>query len=116
MYKNKIINLFIFGCFPVRLFIAFLAYRVTKLNISLLPIMGIFGLIIGLGFFYNIINKRERGAFNQKVWWQNYRFIHSLLFLLFGVLALQKNENAYKLLFIDVILGLIFFTNKRLLN
>ena len=51
MYKNKIINLFIFGCFPVRLFIAFLAYRVTKLNISLLPIMGIFGLIIGLDFF-----------------------------------------------------------------
>ena len=116
MFGKKLINLFIFGCFPARLFLAFLAYRVTKLNIDLLPIMGVFGLLIGFGFTYNIIYPRKRGAFGQKVWWQNYRFIHSALFLVFGILALQKNENAYKLLFLDVVLGAIFVVNKRILN
>ena len=116
MFDNKLINLFIFGCFPVRLFLAFLAYRVTMLNINLLPIMGIFGLLIGFGFIYQIIYSRKRGAFGQRVWWHNYRFIHSTLFLMFGILELQKNEKAYKLLFLDVILGAIFFVNKRILS
>lgn len=116
MFDNKLTNLFIFGCFPARLFIALLAYRVTIVNIDLLPIMGIFGLLIGFGFTYNIIYQRKKGAFGQKVWWQNYRFIHSSLFLIFGILAIQKNVNAYRLLFLDVVLGAIFFVNKRILN
>ena len=60
MFDNKLTNLFIFGCFPARLFIALLAYRVTIVNIDLLPIMGIFGLLIGFGFTYNIIYQRKK--------------------------------------------------------
>lgn len=114
--KHFIIPLFLFGCMVARLLLAYIGYIITKKHIRYLPMFGILGLLIGFGFGYNILVGRNKGAFKQRVWWQNNRYVHSLLFILFGVFALNKNKHAYKLLFIDAVLGLIFFINKHFLH
>tara|TARA_B100000963_G_scaffold348556_1_gene356318 strand:+ start:40739 stop:41095 length:357 start_codon:yes stop_codon:yes gene_type:complete len=114
--KKSIIFLFIFGCFLARTMIAYTAYIITIKYLNYLPLAGYVGLIISLGFAYNIVMGRNKGAFNQRVWWQNYRYIHSLIFFIFALLAINKNQEAYKLLFLDALLGLLFFMRKRLLN
>ena len=114
--KKSIIFLFIFGCFLLRTVMAYMVYILTLKHIEYLPLTGYIGLIISFGFTYNIIKGRNMGAFNQRVWWQNYRYIHAMIFFIFGLLAINKSIDAYKLLFLDALLGLLFFMRKRLLN
>lgn len=107
---KKIIYIFLFACFTSR--IAFSIF--TKIiNINYLPIVAIFTSILSLGFLKGfLLNYPKIGFFGSKVWWQNYRIIHSFSFGLFSLLAFCKNPNSWIVLFIDSWLGLIFFINK----
>ena len=107
---NKIIYLFFFGCLVARISIAIIA---KIINIKYLPILAIFSSIISLSFLRGfILNYPKTGFFGSKVWWQNYRIIHSFDFGLFSIFAFYKNPNSWIILFIDALLGLIFFINK----
>ena len=107
---NKIIYIFLFGCFVSRILIAILA---KIINVNYLPIMAVFTSIISLSFLRGfILTTPKTGFFGSKVWWQNYRILHSFNFGLFSLLAFYKNPNSWIVLFIDVWLGLIFFINK----
>ncbi len=111
--KNKILTYFIFGCFLSRIILALIA---KFINIKYLPYMSLFTLIIGLSFIYTSILNKKIGFFGSKVWWNNYRLIHSFNYILFSLVAYYKNINSWIILLVDAFLGLIFFVNKYYLN
>jgi hypothetical protein len=119
--KTKRVLLFLFGCIPIRLLITYIA-KVVGENYDYndyLPILGYIALIPAFVWIYLFtFNKRKTGAevFGDKIWWNNLRPIHSILYLLFAYNAINKNKNAYIYLLIDVIFGLISYIIYNLYN
>ena len=107
--------LFIFGCVLTRLIITFI---VKNLKTNYLPIAGYIALIPAIGFlsiyFFNL-RKTGLETFGDKIWWNNIRIIHGILYLLFAYLAINKNRDSWKILLIDVIFGFIMFLNHHYL-
>ena len=101
--------LFIFGCLGTRFALAVLA---DKINKEYLPIMGGLALIPAIGFLYiYFFSARKTGleVFGEKIWWNNMRLIHGLIYIAFAVFAIQKKHFAAKVLYFYVILGLVSF-------
>jgi hypothetical protein len=101
--------LFLFGCIPSRLFLVYIA---KNINISYLPLLGYLSLFPAIGFIYLFISgKRKTGpeVFGEKIWWNNLRPIHGILYLCFAYNAINKNIKAWYFLLYDVILGLFSF-------
>lgn len=102
--------LFLIGCMGARFL---LVYAAKNVNAQLLMYMGYLALIPAIGFFYIFVSgTRQTGAevFGEKIWWNNLRPIHGLLYLLFGYNAIIGNKNAWIYLLIDVLLGLVGFS------
>lgn len=105
--------LFLLGCMPARLFICYLAWN----NPELLPLLGKLALIPAVGFaVIYAFGLRTSGpeAFGDKIWWNSLRPVHACLWGLFAVLAMQQNPHAWKVLFIDTLLGLVAWAAVRL--
>ncbi len=101
--------LFIFGCILVRSLFVYIAKTV---NIQFLPYLGYLALLPVIGWVYILAtNTRKIGmeTFGEKIWWNKLRYIHAFLYLLFAILAIRKNKNAWVVLLIDVIIGLTAF-------
>ena len=101
--------LFLFGCMVIRILFVYIA---KTINIEYLPILGYIALIPSIGFIYLFLSgMRKTGAevFGDKIWWNNLRPIHSLLYGLFAYNAINKNKKSWIFLLIDVILGLLSF-------
>lgn len=101
--------LFIFGCILVRSLFVVIAKNIT---LKYLPYLGYLALMPAIGFFYiYLTNSRKTGAevFGDKIWWNNLRPIHGVLYGLFAYNAINKNPNSYIYLLIDVVLGLMSF-------
>lgn len=101
--------LFLLGCIPTRLIIVYLAKNVSPLY---LPILGYLALLPAIGFFYLYFSgTRQTGAevFGDKIWWNNLRPIHGILYILFAYNAIIGNASAWLYLFVDVLFGLISF-------
>lgn len=101
--------IFLFGCVPVRFFLAFLVLMLESKKLRLLsPLFA----IIGLSFiFLKLTNKRltsfESGG---KTWWNNVRPVHGLLYILASFFAFKgKNKECFFVLLIDVLFGLSVF-------
>ena len=108
--------LFLIGCIGIRSLFVYIAKNV---NTQLLMYMGYLALIPAIGFFYIYLSGvRQTGAevFGEKIWWNNLRPIHGLLYFLFGYNAIIGNKNAWIYLLIDVIIGLISFLIFHLYN
>jgi len=100
---------FLLLCIPVRISFVFISRNVDK---KYLPYLGYLAILPAIGFAYiYIFGKRKTGAetFGQKIWWNNLRPLHSILYFIFVYLALKKSNNAYIPLLLDVIIGLISF-------
>jgi hypothetical protein len=101
--------LFLIGCIGSR----FLFVIITKYSpIQYLPIFGYIALVPMFGFFYiYLTGSRKTGVevFGDKIWWNNLRPIHGLLYGLFAYNAINKNSNSWIYLLVDVIFGLISF-------
>lgn len=105
--------LFIFGCIFLRLCIVFF---VKNIQLKYLPITGYIALIPAIGFFtIYFFNLRKTGneVFGEKIWWNDIRPVHGLLYLLFAYLAIHKNKNAWLILLFDVLFGLLMFLNNH---
>ena len=111
--NNKIVLYFLFGCIVARLIMVYIA---KIININYLPYYGVITLIISIMFLKNYINNSRKhmviGFFGNKVWWNNNRLIHSLLYFIFSIMAFYKNKNAWIILLVDTIFGLITFVFK----
>jgi len=78
--------------------------------------MGLILLFPAFGFLYiYFTNTRKIGreVFGGKIWWNDLRPIHGIIYILFSLFSLANNKtmnnNAWLFLLIDVILGLSCF-------
>jgi hypothetical protein len=103
--------LFLFVCFPARVLLAYFAKNIPSYY---LPFFSLLTFVIGVQFIRHYIkNEPKIGFFGSNVWWENYRLIHGIDFLLFSVAAFFKNKNAWLFLLLDAILGLLFFIYEK---
>tara|TARA_Y100000389_G_C17187848_1_gene377322 strand:- start:275 stop:679 length:405 start_codon:yes stop_codon:yes gene_type:complete len=111
--------LYIFGCIGMRTIITIVAKNLNENlnNNTTKKYFKYFSLIIllmGVGFLYIYIfgSKKADSQLkwaNSKVWWNDYRIIHAILYISFSVMALLRLNNAWVLLALDTLLGLILF-------
>ncbi len=101
--------LFLIGCIGVRSIFVLIAKNATAYY---LQILGYLALLPAIGFVYiYLTGSRQVGAevFGEKIWWNNLRPIHAILYLLFAYNAINGNKMAYQYLLFDVIFGLVSF-------
>ena len=97
-------------CLIVR---SLLAYFAMEYNEIILYFTTIAGLSFWALYLFNLRQTAEESsATDKKVWWSNWRWVHGTLYLLFSWLYYKGNTDAYLLLVIDVILGLLIWLNK----
>ena len=105
--QNRFI-LFLFGCIVVRFLFVFIAKKYQKY----LPFMGSLALLVSIGFLYVYFSKSRitgQEVFGEKIWWNDLRPVHALLYLLFAIFALNKVSYSWVFLFVDVLIGLVSF-------
>ena len=81
-----------------------------------LKYLGYLALLPATGFLYiYLTGSRKTGAetFGEKIWWNNLRPIHSILYFLFAYNAIISNKQAWVYLFADVLFGLASFLLHR---
>lgn len=101
--------LFLLGCIPTRLAFVYLA---KNISLDYLPLLGYLALFPAIGFVYLFVSgSRSSGpeTFGDKIWWNNLRPIHALLYFWFTYYAIKGAQNAWLILLYDVILGLLSF-------
>jgi len=100
---------FIFGCILTRGLFVLIALKTPK---KYLPYLGMLAIIPAIGFFTIYMGgyrKTGMEVFGKKIWWNNLRPIHAILYSIFSYLAIMKNNNSYIPLLMDVIIGLVSF-------
>lgn len=111
--NTKLVVIFLTACLTTRLLISYILWKIDP---KYLPIAGFVLIGIGLGFVYQTFNNRKVGAFGQKAWWHNLRPLHGVLYIIGGILALNMDKNAYKIILLDTTIGLLSVINKRLIR
>jgi hypothetical protein len=105
----KRILLFLIGCVGTRLALVYIA---KTISLQYLPILGYVALLPAIGFMYFFISgTRTTGpeVFGDKIWWNNLRPVHAILYALFAYYAIQQSRNAWLILLADVIIGIVAF-------
>ena len=119
MYMNTIQKrflLFLIGCIGLRSLFVVIAKNSSA---NVLPYLGYLALLPVIGFIYIFAtDSRKTGAetFGEKIWWNNLRPLHALLYGLFAYNAINKNPNSWIYLLIDVIIGLFSFIVFHFIN
>jgi hypothetical protein len=101
--------LFIFACIPSRLALAALAKYIPN---AYLPYLGYLALLPAFSFLYLFFSGKRTIGFETQgapIWWTKFRLFHGLMYLLFAFYAIQKYSNAYKIIVVDTIVGLVLF-------
>ena len=112
--KHRIIIFFCF-CITLRLFLVYLAHRLS--NTQYIKIMAIFAILVSIGLTYQFIfNPHKLGGFGGDSWWNNYRPIHAIIYLTFAIMVFTLPKYAYMILLADIILGACFFANNYFIN
>ena len=108
--------LFLFGCIGTRTLLVYLAKNANK---TYLRYMGYLAILPAIGFFYLFLTgSRKTGpeVFGDKIWWNNLRPIHGLMYALFAYHAINGNDFAWIYLLIDVVIGLVSFLSFHIYN
>ena len=111
---EKRVLLFLVGCIGSRLLLVYLA---KNMDIKFLKYMGYILLLPAFGFFYIYftgIRKTGAEVFGDKIWWNDLRPIHGILYLLFSYNAIIGNKNAWIFLLVDVLFGFTSFLTYHL--
>tara|TARA_B100000989_G_C19491824_1_gene450171 strand:+ start:308 stop:649 length:342 start_codon:yes stop_codon:yes gene_type:complete len=106
---------FLIGCIGIRLLLSFLV-KISPVNY--LPFYSVITFLQGLAFiFIYLFNLRKYGMeAGGKIWWNKLRPVHGVMYLLFSIYSYKKEVFAWKILFVDAVLGLIFWLNHHYLN
>lgn len=101
--------LFIIGCIGLRSYLVYFAKTTSKTN---LRYFGYAALVISFGFMFLYFSGfRKTGAevFGDKIWWNDLRPVHSLLYFLFAYYVFTNKQGAWKFLATDVTIGFSAF-------
>jgi len=106
--KRERLVLFLLGCIGSRVLLAYIA---KTLDNEKLRYMGYVCLLPAIGMMYiYVTGSRDYGIeAGGKIWWNNLRPIHSLLYFLFAYSAIMKYDFAWMFLALDVLIGLSAF-------
>ena len=103
--------LFLFGCIAARVIFVLIAKYIDS---KYLPYLGALALLTSVSFliiYFSGLRKTGPETFGKKIWWNNLRPVHATMYLIFAVLAFNKNKNSWVPLAIDVIIGFLAFIN-----
>jgi hypothetical protein len=102
--------LFIGVCIPVRLTMIYITN--TYINTKYKPLIKFIYLVLALLFMYRFVHftTKERGGFGNKVWWNNLRMVHSVMYVAFIV------TDDIRVLLLNVILGVLGFLNNYFID
>lgn len=106
---KKRMLLFLFGCIGTRILFVYIA---KNIGLRFLPLLGYLALLPMIGFIYiYLTGSRQTGAevFGGKIWWNNLRPVHALLYGLFAYYAINRAGFAWKFLLADVLIGFFAF-------
>ena len=112
--KAKRMALFLIGCMGTRLALVWLAYAFP----TLLPFMGALAILPAVGFFviyFGGLRKTGAEVFGDRIWWNDLRPVHGLLYTLFAVMALSRHPRAWVVLLVDVAIGFTAFVAHHLM-
>ena len=108
--------MFLIGCIGTRsLFVIIAKYASAKY----LKYLGYLALVPAIGFLYiYLTGSRQTGAevFGEKIWWNDVRPVHSILYFLFAYNAITGNKQSWVYLLVDVLLGLTLFLTHHYAN
>ena len=104
---NKYIA-FLVGCIGTRTAITILSKKIDKVYLMYL---GYLALLPAIGFIYIYLNDlRKIGREAQGIiWWNEFRPIHGILYLLFAIYAIKGKQFAWKILALDTTIGLLLW-------
>ena len=108
--------MFLIGCIGVRSLLVIIA---KSINTKYLKYLGYLALLPAIGFMYiYVTGSRKTGpeTFGEKIWWNNLRPIHSILYFLFAYNAIKGNKQSWIYLFVDVLIGLTGFLIHHYVN
>ena len=95
---------FLIGCLGARLIIAIVAKNLSgpKLKYTAIP-----AAVVGAAFISLYLFELRKTGFEAggKIWWNNMRPIHGMLYLLFACYAYKGERFAWYVLLLDVIIG-----------
>jgi hypothetical protein len=102
--------LFLGGCIPARVSLALIA----KYGNSFIQyVLGFIAFIIASGFliiYFGHLRDTGIETGGEKIWWNSLRPVHALLYYFFSYnIFLGDKNNAWKILMLDVLLGLVSF-------
>lgn len=113
--EKKSILLFLLGCIPLRIFLAYLVYTLSRnKDYNFKKYLATILLAISIGFFYiYTFNKRKTGieTFGEKIWWNSLRPVHGMLYFLTSMSLFSGCGEKYAWIFLlaDVTIGLFSF-------
>lgn len=94
-------------CIFIRFILAFFVYYSYMIQLRYVFIL--FYFIIGIGAIYQyIVKTRNIGAFNNHVWWDNIRPVHSILFLMTSAGLLYKYKYSYIFILMDTLVSIVY--------
>ena len=102
---NKVL-LFLIGCLGSRFGLAYIAHI---LPVRFLPVMGTVALLPAIGFIIiYLFGLRDKGfEAGGRIWWNNWRPIHAVMYILFALFAFKRKYFAWIVLFLDALIGFI---------
>ncbi len=102
----KKIIAFLLGCLGIRLILALIAKNISKHNLKLSAIPAT---IIGLSFLFIYLFDLRKSGFEAggKIWWNNMRPIHGLMYICYACYAYKQVDFAWIVLLLDTIIGFI---------
>ena len=107
--KTKRVALFLIGCIGLRSALVWLAYACDP---AYLPLMGALALIPAAGFmtiYFGGLRKTGAEVFGERIWWNDLRPLHGILYALFALMALNRDRRAWLVLLVDVVVGFAAF-------
>lgn len=106
---------FLIVCLGIRLCLALIA---KNLSIKYLKLSSLPAFIIGISFISIYLFDLRNSGFEAggKIWWNSYRPIHGVLYLLYSIYAFKGDTNAWYVLLTDVFIGLFAWINHYCLN
>jgi hypothetical protein len=116
--KAKRMALFLIGCMGTRLALVRLAYVASVAYPALLPLMGALAILPAIGFFviyFGGLRKTGAEVFGDRIWWNDLRPVHGLLYTLFAIMALSRQPQAWIVLLVDVAIGFTAFVVHHIL-
>lgn len=106
---QKSFLLFLIGCIGTRTLFMYFAKNASSTNLRYLGYLALYPAVSFAYIFASGSRKTGLEVFGDKIWWNNLRPFHALLYSLFAYNAINGNHEAWFYLLADVLLGLIAF-------